>query len=517
MMERSNPVPGSVPSPLMSVAAPPSYDKNIVERRRVPRNADLTRTLRLARGRLTSGNGIEPRFDRELLLQHAQALKSFVVVMPLPILLIGFGLMRFIGAEIAALWAAIAVVGYFVLYVITHRFRTLGDRPVDVLVWSRRFLFGHLVAGTGWAYFAALGCQTCEPLRFEIFQLVVLLIAVALTAMVSSTLRGGVVAASLPMIAVLAVKMTGSAEPISMVMRAVVIGAVPFFTVVAEHLRRISVERMRHQAEKDELIAELDTARIISDEARRRAEEANLAKSRFLATMSHELRTPLNAILGFSEVIAKEILGPIGNPTYKDYVQDINASGQHLLDLINEILDLSRVEAGRYALDEEAVDLSRIARDCLAYVQLKTEAKGIALQIQFEPNLPQLWADERSIRQIILNLLSNAVKFTPRGGTITIRVGWTAGGGQYVSIRDTGPGIPEEEIPIVLSSFGQGSIAIKSAEQGTGLGLPIVQALVHMHDGEFVLKSRLREGTETIAIFPHARVLEVMPAFQDMS
>ncbi|WP_223998790.1 ATP-binding protein [Aureimonas sp. SA4125] len=500
----------------MSVAAPPSYDKNIVERRRVPRNADVSRTLRMARGRLTSGSGIEPRFDRELLLQHAQALKSCAVVMPLPILLIGFGLMSFLGNEIAALWVAIAVAGYAVLYLITRDFRSLGDQPVDAVQWNRRFLVGHFAAGAGWAYLAAVGCEACGPLRFEIFQLAVLLIAVAMTAMVSSTLRGGVVAAFLPLIAVLVFKMADEAEPIAIVMRAVIIGAVPFFTFVAEHLRRISIERMRHQAEKDELIAELDTARVISDEARRRAEEANLAKSRFLATMSHELRTPLNAILGFSEVIAKEILGPIGNPTYKDYVQDINASGQHLLDLINEILDLSRVEAGRYALDEEAVDLSRIARDCLAYVQLKTEAKGIVLQIQFEPELPQLWADERSIRQIILNLLSNAVKFTPRGGTITIRVGWTAGGGQYVSIRDTGPGIPEEEIPIVLSSFGQGSIAIKSAEQGTGLGLPIVQALVHLHDGEFVLKSRLREGTETIAIFPHARVLEVMPAYQDM-
>ena len=124
--------------------------------------------------------------------------------------------------------------------------------------------------------------------------------------------------------------------------------------------------------------------------------------------------------------------------------------------------------------------------------------------------MPLLWADEKAIRQIALNLLSNALKFTPNGGQISITVGWTSKGGQYFSVRDTGPGIPEEEIPIVLSSFGQGSIAIKSAEQGTGLGLPIVQALMHMHEGRFDLTSKLREGTLALASFPRSRVLEIM-------
>ena len=153
----------------------------------------------------------------------------------------------------------------------------------------------------------------------------------------------------------------------------------------------------------------------------------------------------------------------------------------------------------------------------MGFIRLKVETKKIRLKMQVEENLPQLWADERAVRQIILNLLSNAVKFTPVGGTISLRVGWTAGGGQYVSIRDTGPGIPDEEMPVVLSAFGQGSIAIKAAEQGTGLGLPIVKALLHMHDGDFALASKLREGTEATAVFPHSRVLEVMPAFNEFA
>jgi two-component system cell cycle sensor histidine kinase PleC len=246
-------------------------------------------------------------------------------------------------------------------------------------------------------------------------------------------------------------------------------------------------------------------------DSRRRAEEANLAKSRFLATMSHELRTPLNAILGFSEIMMGEVFGPLGNPHYKEYAGDIHGSGRHLLDLINEILDLSRIEAGRYTLNEEAVSLVQVVEDAHHLVKLKAKTKSITVHEQFEPNLPKIWADERAVRQVVLNLLSNAVKFTQSGGEIRIRVGWTQSGGQYVSVRDNGPGIPEEEIPIVLSAFGQGSIAIKTAEQGTGLGLPIVQALMAMHGGRLDLASKLREGTEATVTFPATRVMEALP------
>ncbi len=142
---------------------------------------------------------------------------------------------------------------------------------------------------------------------------------------------------------------------------------------------------------------------------------------------------------------------------------------------------------------------------------MRARNKGISINEQYERDMPRLWADDRAVRQIALNLLANAIKFTATGGEITIKVGWTSGGGQCLSIRDNGPGIPPEEIPIVLSSFGQGSLAIKSAEQGAGLGLPIVQALMRMHDGTFELKSKLREGTEAIACFPLSRVMEALP------
>ena len=501
----------------MTAAAPTDYDKNLVRRRFDPRRSDLTYVLKSARDRLQSHSGMSPRFDEDLLALHVQAQHTAAAVMPLPIILTAFGLSGFAGTISALLWMGMALFGYVTLVVLLYRFERRPAELRDSRRWTTLFQAGHFATGIAWAYLASLGCAACGTLRFEIFQFAVLFLAIALTSLVSWTLRNVVLIAFAPMAAVLMTAITDSPDPVTGAMQAMLIGAVPFFAFVAGKIRANTVERMKHQAEKDELIAELDTARIISDEARRRAEEANLAKSRFLATMSHELRTPLNAILGFSEVISNEILGPIGNASYKDYVKDIHSSGQHLLELINEILDLSRVEAGRYDLNEEAVGLAAITGDCLGYVRLKCEAKDIRLKVQIEKTMPQLWADERAVRQIILNLLSNAVKFTPAGGSVTVRVGWTAGGGQYVSVSDTGPGISEEEMPIVLSAFGQGSVAIKAAEQGTGLGLPIVKALLHMHDGDFVLTSKLREGTEATAVFPHSRVLEVMPAFGEFA
>ena len=410
----------------------------------------------------------------------------------------------------AALVAAIAC--YAAVALIARRIDRTEAAEVKPAQARRDFLLAHFTSGLGWAYFASLGCNSCALDQFPVVKAVILLLAMAATAIMTSSLSGALLSTFI--VPVVAYAWLGSRfwVPAEAIMLALLVVALFFFAYVARHLNRSTVMLLSFRTEKDGLIAELETAKSMSDEARRRVEEANLAKSRFLASMSHELRTPLNAILGFSEVMAKEVLGPMGNPTYRDYAHDVHDSGQHLLDLINEILDLSRIEAGRYQLNEEPVMLLHVAEDCCHMMELRARNKDIRIVQDFEAVLPRLFADERAVRQIVLNLLSNAIKFTPTGGEVRVRVGWTAGGGQYVSVRDNGPGIPAEEIPVVLSAFGQGSIAIKSAEQGTGLGLPIVQGLIAMHDGEFQLHSKLREGTEAIAIFPPTRVMEELPA-----
>lgn len=486
-------------------------DKFIVDRTRVHRNSDVARAVKRTRDRLSQRAG-NPEFDRELLKIHAHTVVTSAVAIPLLVLVIAAGgFLLGMGSQVL-IWAIVAVAFYTSLALFARRIDRSETARIEVTATKRLFLLLHLVTGLAWAYFAALGCASCEVDQFAIVKAVVLLLAMAATAITASAQDGALrVTFALP-VAAYAIWGASLREPVEATMAGLLIVSLPFFDYVASHFNRTALMMLSFRTEKDALIAELETAKAMSDEGRRRAEDANLAKSRFLASMSHELRTPLNAILGFSEVMAKEVLGPMQNGTYREYAQDIHDSGRHLLDLINEILDLSRIEAGRYQLNEEPISLASVVEECCHLTELKARQKDIRIVEQFEPSLPKLYADERAVRQIALNLLSNAVKFTPTGGEIRVKVGWTAGGGQYFAVVDNGPGIPPDEMSVVLAAFGQGSIAIKSAEQGTGLGLPIVQGLVSLHDGEFVLNSKLRDGTEAIAIFPPTRVMEAMPA-----
>jgi two-component system cell cycle sensor histidine kinase PleC len=221
--------------------------------------------------------------------------------------------------------------------------------------------------------------------------------------------------------------------------------------------------------------------------------------------MSHELRTPLNAIMGFSEMLKDEMLGPIGSEQYRSYAADIHESGELLLKLINEVLDLSRIEAGKYELVETPVDFGGVALECLHLLRL--DAQNLKLITTFKPDMPKILADERALRQICLNLLANAIKFTPDHGTVVLRTGLMPGGEAFLTVRDNGPGIPEEEIPAVLSAFGQGSEALKMPSSGTGLGLPIVSGLAELHGGRFELRSKPGAGTEASLIMPTSRIV----------
>ncbi|MGO4441249.1 sensor histidine kinase [Rhizobium sp. RAF56] len=491
-----------------------STDKIIVDRTRGHRNKAVSRAVRQTRERLQMGGG--GSFDREIMMMHLHAMLQGASVVPIFIIVVaGLGLYITRDVEVVG-WALLTLTAHAINMLIGRYLRKQTITAESARRWRPILILGQMLIGCCWAFFALMGCDACYSAdTFVVFKGATLIVALCVSAMSHFLLPRAIFFAFAPTALALALRATTTHGVFDVSLTATFAAAVIFFSFVTDRLFQSNLKILSFQSQKDDLIAELEVAKSMSDEARRRAEEANLAKSRFLATMSHELRTPLNAILGFSEVMSTEVMGPLNNEIYKEYTNDIHRSGQHLLNLINEILDLSRIEAGKYELSEEAISLLDVAEDCIGMVQLRARGKNISISQQFEPELPAVWADEKSIRQVILNLLSNAVKFTPRGGRIHVKIGWTSGGGQYVSIRDNGPGIPEEEIPIVLSAFGQGSIAIKSAEQGTGLGLPIVQAILAKHDGQFILKSKLRNGTDAIAILPATRVLQSLPAVSD--
>ncbi len=486
-------------------------DKTAMNRERADHRRSVAREIRSQRERLSSSAGTTPPFDYELAQSFARNRLSAAYALPFLISIFAAAALLWVDLQHVATWALVVLSAHFLMLVLCQRFLNLPDADAATRLWSRRFALAELAGGVAWASLLVIvPLFARNTAGLEIFQFATMLIVVSAVTSLASALPAAAIAGTAPITLVL-VALFATRDGVQFVALAVMaLGAQFFFLMIASRLRLATLTMLGYRAEKDLLIAELGTAKSISDESRRRAEEANLAKSRFLATMSHELRTPLNAILGFSEIMMNEVLGPMENRSYKDYVGDIHASGQHLLNLINEILDLSRIEAGRQELSEEPVNLASIVQECSHLLQLRARSKGITVNEQVEKSMPRLWADERAVRQIVLNLLSNAIKFTPSGGEVLLKVGWTAGGGQYLTVRDNGPGIPPEEIPIVLSTFGQGSIAIKSAEQGAGLGLPIVQALMRMHDGTFELKSKLREGTEATAAFPRARVMQAL-------
>ncbi len=252
-------------------------------------------------------------------------------------------------------------------------------------------------------------------------------------------------------------------------------------------------------------ITELKQAGEELDIARKEAEAANSAKSQLLANVSHELRTPLNAILGFSEILAGEMLGPLGE-RYRDYAKDIHDSGLHLLSIIDDLLDLSKIEAGRLNLNEDIVNVVELFDTVSRFVRERASSAGLTMSIDLPADMPAVKADRRALRQVLLNLLSNSVKFTPAGGHIALEAIRDSSGGVGFRVRDTGIGIAAGDIPRAMEPFGLIDSSLSRKYTGTGLGLPITRALVEMHRGRFELTSEPGIGTTATVYLPADRV-----------
>ena len=301
----------------------------------------------------------------------------------------------------------------------------------------------------------------------------------------------------------------------------------PFAIAAAIHLLIagaivLVVRRLYGAATRESQLAQFNAILALEIDERKRveaalrtandaAQKASRTKTEFLASMSHELRTPLNAILGFSDILRTGLFGPLGDARYQDYAKDIHQSGRHLLDLINDILDISKIEARRADLREADLEIERSVRSCLRMMRQHTEAQDLDIVLDIAQDLPQLHADRRVLKQILLNLLSNATKFTPPGGRIVLSATTVEDGGVRISISDTGVGMSPEEIPLALEPFGQTLSGRQLAQEGTGLGLALAKLMVEQHGGRFRLESRLGEGTTATIDFPAERSRPAMP------
>ncbi len=253
-------------------------------------------------------------------------------------------------------------------------------------------------------------------------------------------------------------------------------------------------------------ITEMKTAQVTLNEARQGAEEANKSKSEFLANMSHELRTPLNSVIGFAEVMKDEVFGPIGE-RYKEYAESVHTSGQHLLSLINDVLDLSKIEAGKIELVEEETDIAVVLSKCRQLLHERASQAGLHIRLEIPAPLPFVIVDGRRIKQVILNLMSNAVKFTPPGGRITLRAELQAPKGLLISVGDTGIGMSKDEVSVALEQFGQIDSELSRQHEGTGLGLPIARSLAELHGGELEVESKKDAGTTVTLWLPIQRLV----------
>jgi two-component system cell cycle sensor histidine kinase PleC len=261
-------------------------------------------------------------------------------------------------------------------------------------------------------------------------------------------------------------------------------------------------------------ITEQKTIERMLRKAADEAEAASQAKSEFLANMSHEFRTPLNAIIGFSEIIADDLLPPEARHRYRDYARDIRSSGRHLLEVINQVLDMAKIEAGRFEPRDEPLDMVDLAESALRTMEPAAREAGVTVTSRLQQSLPRLSADRRALRQVLLNLLSNAIKFTPKDGKVVLALALDDGGDMVIAVSDTGIGMAPDEIPIALAPFGQIDSAMTREKTGTGLGLPIVKATAEAHGGQIAIESAPGKGTTVRVTLPKQRVHGVWAASQ---
>ena len=402
----------------------------------------------------------------------------------------------------------IAALGCHIIQWQLCRMYFYNDRtPKEQHDWIGMLAASELLIGVCWAAPLFLFWQSAGSVQ-QVYLIASVMAILAVRLLVVNSFMPVLVAGTGILTLGVALRCVTPPEPIYVALACTIVGLEAFFLVLARNLQETARDMLIFKAQKDSLIADLQWAKEKADDERKKAENANQAKSAFLATMSHELRTPLNAIMGFSDILKREMFGPLHVEAYRNYANDIHHSGHYLLALINDILDLSRIEAGRREIEEEPVSVLTAVEEANHLLFMKAQEKSIDIRVKISASLPKLMADRRALNQIAINLLSNAVKFTPPRGRVEISAERTADGGLSISVLDNGPGIPAHEIEAAMGAFSRGSYAKRKAIDGAGLGLPIVKGLMEVHGGSVTIENRSGKGTAVVVAFPAGRVLD---------
>jgi two-component system cell cycle sensor histidine kinase PleC len=454
---------------------------------------------------LTVGNAAEAK-DRLVLDQLRIALTNLKpnhLLMPTFGAIIALMFARWVEVWRLVIWYGALVISVLPLALVSWRFLKAEPAPAERRKWIRRTTLSYLVFTIVWSAQGALLWAPGDDLNH---MLLMLFLCCTLAG------NGALVGASAPM-SIVAYSVYGTAIVLMPFQTGGVIywglsGLAFFYALYMAWMSKQYFETTRSMLlltnDKNDLIAALAQSKEQSDIARYRAEAASHAKSQFLANMSHELRTPLNAILGFSELIQSRTFRS-DVERHIEYAGLIHASGGHLLALINDILDLAKIEAGGFSLRERDVDMSALLDESLRLVAAKAAENRLVLHKEVAAPLPHLLGDERALKQVLLNLLSNAIKFTPPQGTVTVFARAEEDDGVTFGVRDTGVGIAQDEQDRVFENFGQGRHDVVSADKGTGLGLPIVKGLVEAHGGLVSLISEPGSGTMVTVELPATR------------
>jgi two-component system cell cycle sensor histidine kinase PleC len=455
---------------------------------------------------LFDGNDPEP-WQRDLLSLFVRNQLKTTLALPILALILTIVGFKWLDPVAAVSWLASVLACQALQHGLCVKYEKQQSPAISPVEWLGMLTAAEAFTATCWSLSLYLFWQSGNELQ-HIFLVAILIAVIAVRIIVASNFIPIIIAGTGVLTILIVIRCVSARSLFDVNIAAVAIVTEVFLLQLTRRLQETARDMLTYKQQREELIMRLERAKILAEEAREKAEDASRAKSRFLAMMSHELRTPLNAILGYSEILAKELMGEHAVKAYKGYAGDIHYSGLHLLSLINDILDLSRIEAGRQELTEEAVSLAETGAECLKLLQADAAAKKLNVLTTLDASLPRVYADRRQINQIWLNLLSNAIKFTPEGGTLRMETGMAA---DRLTLRvcDTGMGIPAHEIESLHGAFIRGSHAVRNAVEGAGLGLSIVNGLVRLHGGEIVIKSEIDKGTSIEVSFPPFRTIGV--------